>query len=74
MRKISVREARNSLGQLDKTLLLEGELIITRHGQPIAKIVPLENKQMPSHRALRRATSLLTTPSSELLAADRERL
>lgn len=39
------RKIRHNIGQLDQLLAEEGELVITRLGQPIARILP-----MPTYR------------------------
>ena len=37
MRRLSIREMRAALGRLDKLMEEEGEVLITRHGHPIAR-------------------------------------
>jgi prevent-host-death family protein len=41
MREMSLREFRQVMGVIDEVLAAHGELTITRHGRPIAKVVPL---------------------------------
>ena len=54
MKKLSIREARQALSQLDQLLAIEGEVMITRRGEPIAKVVQVGRKRpIPSHRDLR---------------------
>ncbi len=54
MKKLTIREARQSLSQLDRLLAVEEEVMITRRGEPIAKVVQVERKRpIPSHRDLR---------------------
>jgi antitoxin (DNA-binding transcriptional repressor) of toxin-antitoxin stability system len=38
MRTLSVREARQAISRLDRLLMQEDELIITRHGKPVARL------------------------------------
>jgi len=54
MKTLSIREVRKELAQLDELVLREGEIVVTRRGQPIARLLPLRSKQrMPSHADLR---------------------
>lgn len=41
MRELSVREMRAGYGVITEALETEGELILTHHGKPFAKVVPL---------------------------------
>ena len=41
MRELSVREMRAGYGAISEALQTEGELILTHHGKPFAKVVPL---------------------------------
>jgi antitoxin (DNA-binding transcriptional repressor) of toxin-antitoxin stability system len=41
MRELSVREMRAGYGAIAEALDVEGELILTHHGKPFAKLVPL---------------------------------
>ena len=72
MRRMTVREMRAALGRLDELLEGEGEVVITRHGKPVARIVPLRGaRETPSHRELR-ASMPPMSPSAEELRRDRE--
>ncbi len=54
MKKLSIREARQALSHLDRLLAIEEEVMITRRGEPIAKVVQVGRKRpIPSHRDLR---------------------
>ena len=73
MQQLSIREMRSSLGQLDHLLEDAGELIITRHGKAIARILPVcRQKKRPSHSDLRRSMPYLSTPSTDLIRRDRD--
>lgn len=73
MKTLSIREMRNTLGQLESLVLNSGELIITRHGTPIARVLPIEGrKPKPTHAALRQKMAPLAQPSEELIAAERD--
>lgn len=73
MHKLSIREIRSSLGQLDHLLDKDGELVITRHGKAIARILPIRRqKQRPSHSDLRSRTLYLNTGSEILIRSERD--
>ena len=40
MRSISVREMRAALPRLEQLLAEEGEVVITRNGRPVARVLP----------------------------------
>jgi prevent-host-death family protein len=73
MKKLTIREARQSLSHLDQILEVEGEVTITRRGREIARVVPLgRHPTMPSHRELRRKMSPMAKGSEELVREDRD--
>jgi antitoxin (DNA-binding transcriptional repressor) of toxin-antitoxin stability system len=73
MKKLNIRETRQSLSHLSQILDMEGEVTITRRGQEIARIVPFHrNLHIPSHRDLRGKTNLLIQGSEELVREDRD--
>jgi antitoxin (DNA-binding transcriptional repressor) of toxin-antitoxin stability system len=41
MKRLSVREVRAELSTLEELLVKEGEVVITRHGRAIARLLPL---------------------------------
>lgn len=41
MRELSVREMRGGYGAIAEALEAEGEVILTHHGKPFARVVPL---------------------------------
>ena len=41
MRELSVREMRAGYGAIAEALEAEGELVLTHHGKPFAKVVPI---------------------------------
>jgi prevent-host-death family protein len=72
MRTLSIREVREHLTSIDELVAKEGEIVLTRHGRPIARIVPMSGpRQLPSRRALRAKTPRLT-PSETHVRADRD--
>ena len=55
MKKLTIREARQSLSHRDQLLAAEGEVMITRRGESIARLTQMGKKRpIPSHRDLRR--------------------
>lgn len=73
MNKLSIREARQYLSHLDRLLEIEGEVTITRRGDPIAKVVQVGRKRpIPSHRDLRDAMKRMHKPSETLIRKDRD--
>ncbi len=72
MKTLSIREMRTELGRLDQLLDREGELVVTRRGKAIARIVPLKcHRKMPSHADFRRRLPRLSS-SAEQIRTDRE--
>ncbi len=72
MKKLTIRQARQVLGSLDRLLAQEGELTITRRGKDIARVIPAGgNKSMPSHQALRNRMPRLRRASERLIREDR---
>ena len=73
MKKLSIRQARESLGNLDRLLAEEGEMTITRRGEEIARVVPVAGrKPIPSHAALRRSMPRMRKGSERLVREDRD--
>jgi len=73
MKALSVREARGALSHLERLLEQEGEVVITRRGKSVARLVPLERKRpIPSHRALREKMPRLGVGSEALVREDRD--
>lgn len=73
MRQMSVRDVRSALPRLDEIVEREGEVVITRHGTPILRVLPLSPRcAMPSHAELRARTARLKDPSEVLIRQDRE--
>ena len=73
MKELSVREMRASIGRLDELVEEAGELIISRRGRPIARVLPVTGtRQRPDHAELRQRTATLTTSSADLIRAERD--
>ena len=73
MKMLNIREARKALSHLDRLLDEEGELTITRRGEPIARVVPVIGKRsIPSHRDLRESMPRLRKGSEKIVRTDRD--
>jgi prevent-host-death family protein len=73
MKTLSIREVRKELAQLDRLVSREGEVVVTRRGQPIARLLPLRSKRrMPSHSDLRGSMPRLRKGSEKHVRAERD--
>ena len=73
MKRLNIREICANTGRLDELVASEGELVVTRHGEAIARVSPMpENRQWPDHADLRQRTPALKTSSAELIRAERD--
>ncbi len=73
MKNLSIREIRKELAQLDELVLREGEVVVTRRGRPIARLLPLRSKQrMPSHADLRASMPRLKQGSEKHIRSERD--
>ena len=67
---VSIREMRNALGNLETLVLESGELIVTKRGKAIARVLPIKGrKNRPDHADLRGCMPRLNEPSEALIAA-----
>lgn len=73
MHKINIRKMRTSIGNLGNLVDEAGELMVTRHGKAIARILPVRRqRQRPSHSDLRNRTECLATGSEILIRGERD--
>jgi prevent-host-death family protein len=73
MKQLTIRQMRGALGRLDQLVAVEGEIVVTRRGRPLARIVPVRIAgAAPSHADLRASMPRLRTPSEALVRADRD--
>ncbi len=73
MRELSIREIRSQLPRLDELLSQEGEILITRRGKPIARVLPVTRaKVMSNHAGLRALMPRLSRGSEHYVRADRD--
>ena len=72
MKALSIREMRASLGRLEELLEEEGELVVTKRGKAVARLMPMGPKRrLASHRDLRARMPVLRS-STEDIRADRD--
>ena len=74
MRQFLIREMRASLGNLDRLVAETGEIVVTRHGKPVARVLPIQGaaKRPGNHSKLRNQMPRLDVPSEILLREDRD--
>jgi antitoxin (DNA-binding transcriptional repressor) of toxin-antitoxin stability system len=80
MKTLGVREVRQRYEVLKETLDSEGEVILTHHGKPFARVLPWtgESKRERLARrskelaAFRKTLPMQKTPSEKLIRADRD--
>jgi antitoxin (DNA-binding transcriptional repressor) of toxin-antitoxin stability system len=73
MKKLNIRQVRQSLSHLDELLETEGELTITCRGKAIARVTSAGKKRaMPSHRDLRMEMPRLRRRSEHLIREERD--
>jgi prevent-host-death family protein len=73
MRSVSVREMRAALPRLEQLLQDEGEIVITRHGKPVARVLPTAAAGgIPSRAELRRRMRRVEVGSEVLIREDRD--
>lgn len=73
MRTMSIREVRAELGRLSEVLEKEGEVVVTRYGKPIARVVPLgPPHKRPRHDEMRASMLPLGRGSEEVVRTDRD--
>jgi len=73
MKKLTIRETRQSLSHLERLLMAEGEVTITRRGQAIARVMPITRKlAIPSHKKLRGKMPRLRKGSETIIREERD--
>ena len=65
MKKLNIREMRARLGKFAELVAAEGELLISRRGEPIAR-------RRPDHVELRERMPLLGSSSADLIRDERD--
>ena len=74
---LGVREMRASYDVLHKALEQEGEVVLTHHGKPFARVLPLETVATPKRKvrslaAFRATMPFQEIPSEVLIREDRD--
>ena len=72
MKELSIRDTRAALAGLEELLEREGEIVITRHGRAVARIVPVISENLPTHAELRTLVPRESPSLSALVLAERE--
>lgn len=73
MKTLTIREMRQGYQALQDALEKEGEVTLTHHGKPFARVLPIEQrKEIPSHAALRATMPFQEVPSEVLIREDRD--
>ncbi|HLA82112.1 MAG TPA: prevent-host-death protein [Thermoleophilia bacterium] len=73
MRMMSIRELRDSLASIDALVDEAGEILVTRHGRPVARMSSMKpGRTAPSHADLRATMPRMTTLSEALVRAERD--
>ena len=71
---MGVREMRAGYDALQDVLAREGEVILTRHGKPFARVLPYAEttQRMPSLKAFRARQKAQKVPSSVAIRDERD--
>ncbi|MBV8453704.1 MAG: type II toxin-antitoxin system prevent-host-death family antitoxin [Deltaproteobacteria bacterium] len=73
MKTLSIREMRSALSHLDELVAETGEVVVTRRGYPLARILPVRpRRHIPPQTKLRASMPRLKVPSEVLVREDRE--
>lgn len=76
MKNLNIREIRQELAHLDELLAREGEVILTRHGKPIARVLPIVQESgtlhLPSLKWLRDKMTPQEAGSEGFIREDRD--
>lgn len=74
MKHLGIREMRASYDVLQQTLAQEGEVILTHHGKPFARVLPYTapTTQMPDLKAFRARQKQQTVPTAVVIRQDRD--
>ena len=74
MRTITIREAREGLSHPEQLFADDDEVIVTKRGEPVARILPIRpaKPKIRSLAAFRASQVPLDPPLSQTIAEDRE--
>lgn len=78
MKTMSIRELRQSTPTLKETLAREGQVLVLSNGEPIGRLLPVQDQEaprprLPSLKAFRAAQPKPKTPIEQLIREDRDR-
>lgn len=76
MKTMNIRELRQGTPRLKETLAEAGEVLLVSNGEPIARILPVQDKprpKLPSLKAFRATMPMMDIPSEVLVREDRDR-
>src|SRR5260370_7370306 len=72
LKTLSIREMRSALSRIEEIVAEEGEVVVTRRGRPLARILPPRPRRgIPSRAEWRASMPKLKGPSEELIRQDR---
>lgn len=73
MKVVSAREMRTAWPKIEKLLAKHGEIVVTRRGKEIARVVPARQPiDFSAHEALRQSMPYQEIPSEVLIREDRD--
>ncbi len=74
MKTLTIREAREGLSHPDQMFADADEVLVVKHGEPVARILPVEprKKAFRSLAAFRASQPFQEIPSEILISEDRE--
>ncbi len=73
MKNLGIREMRTALSRLDEIVGREGEIVVTRRGRALARVLPMRPRRaFPSHADLRARVPRLAVGSEVLIREDRD--
>lgn len=74
MKTVTIREAREGLSHPEQLFATDDEVVVMRHGEPVARILPVgrPRHKIRSLAAFRAELPFQETPSEVLIRADRD--
>ena len=73
MKTVTIREAREGLSHPEQLFADDDEVLVVRHGEPVARILPIKPQpRLRSLKAFLASQPMQTVPSEVLIAEDRE--
>ena len=74
MKQMTIRETRAAIGRIDELVEAHGEIVVTRHGRPLARIVTMQphHRAVPSNEELRASLPFMERASEHLVRDDRD--